>query len=206
MAFTPPNFEPEKITAGVTASWTRSFPDYPASVWTLSYALVKMDPAGGAGQSIRFVAAASGDDFLVNVGPAVSQGYAPGDYKARAYVTDGVNRYQVWEGEFTIEADFAAAAPGDVRTHARKVLDAIEAVLEKRGTQQILEWTVEGVQLRRATVQDLMTLRDRYVTIVRKEEAMDRVRAGKASGRRILTRFVSPASSLGNWPPGFVRG
>ena len=38
---TLPTSTPSKLTAGDSAEWTISLPDYPASAWTLTYYLVK---------------------------------------------------------------------------------------------------------------------------------------------------------------------
>jgi len=56
------NFEPDKLTAGVTWKWERSFSDYPASEWTLTYYLRK----DGA-TATSFSATADGDTHLVTV-------------------------------------------------------------------------------------------------------------------------------------------
>ena len=37
MAAEPQDFEPEKLTAGVTWKWEKTLSDYPASEWTLTY-------------------------------------------------------------------------------------------------------------------------------------------------------------------------
>jgi hypothetical protein len=201
MAATIPTVEPDRITAGDTGIWKITVSDYPASEgWTLSYALVKRG-ATPADDAIAFSATASGDDYSISVD---TTSWPAGDYEGQGYVTKAGERHKVRDVFITVEPNFAVGKTGDVRSHARKVLDCVEAVIEKRATQEILEWTVEGTQLRKATVSDLLMLRDRYKAIVNKEEARSRVKAGKASGRRILTRFVRPGSGK-VWPPGFIR-
>ena len=41
MTAEPQDFEPEKLTAGVTWNWKKTHSDYPASEWTLNYYLRK---------------------------------------------------------------------------------------------------------------------------------------------------------------------
>jgi hypothetical protein len=203
MAAQIPINEPDRLMAGNTAKWIRSVPDYPASDgWALSYALVQKSGTGG--QAVTFSATASGDDFLVNVPGNTTAQWPAGEYAVQGYVSKAGDRFCVFEGTLTVAPNFAAGQAGDVRSHARKVLDAIEAVLEKRATQEILEWTIEGTQLRKAAVNDLLALRDRYKTIVLKEEARERARQGRPNRRRILTQFVRPGFQ-GTWPPGFIR-
>jgi hypothetical protein len=203
MSFQIPTCEPEQITSGDTASWKRSFQDFPPSEgWALTYALVKK---GGETPAIKVATTADGNYFVVN---ASSANWAPGDYYGQGYVTKGVapnqERHQVVEFSLTVRANLAGQNPGDIRTQARRTLDAIEAVIEKSAGQQIREWTVEGVQLQRRDMSELVMLRDKYKAIVQKEEAAARIRAGKGSGRRILTRFTRPGFT-NTWPPGFVR-
>lgn len=206
MAAQTPTFEPDRITAGDSATWKRSLPDYKAGDgWALTYAFVKQD--GGGSQAITFAATPSGDDFLVNVPAATTAPWPPGDYVGQGYVTLTPDRFKIWDGFLRILPNLALAPAGvgDIRSHARRTLDAIQSVLEGRATQEILEWTVEGVVLRKASVTDLLLLEDRYLVKVQKEEALARIRAGKATGRRILTKFIRPGLQTNSWPPGFVR-
>jgi hypothetical protein len=199
MSFQVPTCEPDQITAGDTASWKRSFQDFPPSEgWALTYAFVKK---GGEIPAINVPTTTDGIYFVVN---ASSANWTPGDYYGQAYITKGTERYQVWEGALTVRANLAGQNPGDIRSQARRTLDAIEAVIEKTAGQQIKEWTVEGLQLQRRDMTELIMLRDKYKVIVQKEEAAARVRAGKGSGRRILTKFTRPGFT-NTWPPGFVR-
>ena len=69
-------------------------------------------------------------------------------------------------------------------------MDAIQAVLEGRATSDILESEIEGTKLNRIPVKDLLLFRDRYLTEVQSQDRQARVRAGKATGRNILTRFT----------------
>ena len=59
MAAEPQDFEPEKLTAGVTWKWKKTHSDYPASEWTLTYYLRK----DGA-TATSFTGTADEDSFL----------------------------------------------------------------------------------------------------------------------------------------------
>jgi hypothetical protein len=54
---------------------------------------------------------------------------------------------------------------------------------------------VEGTQIRRLPVEQLVILHDRYRSIVQGEERAARVKSGKASGRVIYARFGGPVGS-----------
>lgn len=185
-----PSSEPDQLIAGDTAAWRRSLGQYPANDgWVISYALVQQR----TGLQILITGTADGADHLVNVPADTTAGWQEGAYSAFGSVSKGPDRFTIWKGTIEILPNPAGADPGDPRSHAQRVLDAISQVLEGRATQEVLEFTVEGTVLRKATVSDLLMLRDRYLVIVRKEQDLDKIRSGRRTGRRILTRFNNPA-------------
>lgn len=186
-----PNNEPDILVAGDTATWRRTLPQYPATDgWLISYALVQQQ----TGLQILITGTADGADHLVNVPAAVTKAWSAADYAGAGYCTRAAtgDRFTIWRGTITIAPDLAGQTPGDPRTQARRVLDSINAVLEGRASQEVLEFTIEGTVLRKATVADLLLLRDRYVVIVRKESDLQKIASGRRTGRRILTRFKGP--------------
>jgi hypothetical protein len=187
-----PISEPDTFTAGDTASWRRSFILYPAGAgWVLSYALRKR-PEGTA---LAFSATADGDWHVVNVDAATTALWPPGDYDGQGYVTNGTERYKVWEGTLTIEPNFAGNyAVDDTRSHARRVLDNLNLVIEGRAKDDVLNSTIEGTVIYRITPEQLMLLHDRYTVKVRNEEDAKKKKLGRATGRRILTRFSRTVS------------
>lgn len=184
MSTPTPNIEPAVITAGDTVTWSRSLPDYPATDgWLLSYAL--RGPT-----AIDITAAANGVDHLVDVGTVVSSGYADGLYTMQGYVSNGTSRFTVYTGPVTIKPDLAAAGAGyDGRSHVKRTLDAIEAVIEGRASKGDQQLSIDGTTLIKMTATDLLNLRTRYQNEYRREQQAARVAQGKNSGRKIVTRF-----------------
>lgn len=181
--------EPLSIVAGDQAEWTRTLSDYPASDgWALSYTLVERKTGAG----VSFDATGSGSEYTVTVPSATTAAWPAGYYVGQGYVTKAGERKTVWAGTIEIKPNLASGMAGDIRSHARKVVDSIEAVLEGRATEQVLDFSIEGTTLRKTPVADLLTLRDRYLVEVRREEARERAAMGLASGKRILTQFVRP--------------
>jgi hypothetical protein len=179
-----PTFEPATIAAGDTAKWRRELPDYPASAgWTLTYTLVR------AAQRITFTASADGDLHLVNVAASTTTGWAAGSYTWRAQVSKAGEVYTVGTGTVLIRANFTTATDG--RSHARKVLDAIEAVIEGRASSEVSYYMIGGRQLRYMEPSELMGLRDRYRAEVAREEAAERVSRGLPDQRRVYVRFAA---------------
>jgi hypothetical protein len=197
-----PNNEPDILVAGDTATWRRHLHNYPATGgWVISYALVQQQ----SGLQILITGTADGDDHLVNVPPSLTVDWSAGDYTGAGYCSNTTtgDRFTIWRGTIKIAPNLAGADQGDPRTHARKVLDAIGAVLEGRAGQEVLEMTIEGTILRKATVADLLLLRDRYVIIVRGENDREKIASGRRTGRRILTRFKG--ADQGRWGIGDIR-
>lgn len=177
-----PTTEPDLIVAGDTAKWLRSLDDYPATAsWVLSYTLVS------AANRYVFSAAASGADHLVTVPAATTATWAPGTYTWRAQVSKAGEVYTVGSGSLTIKPSFATATDG--RSHARRTLEAIEAVIEGRATSEVSYYMIGGRQLRYIEPAQLLALRDRYRAEVAREDAAQRAAAGLPDKRRVFVRF-----------------
>lgn len=157
--------EPARLVAGDTWAWKKALSDYPASTWVLSYAL------RCAAGYVNITASADGDNHSVSVAAATTAVYAAGRYYWQSYVTSGSTRYTVAEGVLEVEGNYAAtSAAADKRTHARKMLEAIEAVLEGVATSDVLEYSIGGRSLKRMSRQDLIKLHAYYKGQVGAEE------------------------------------
>jgi len=175
--------EPLQVRVGDSWKWTRSFPDYPAGDgWALSYVLIN------ASSKISISSSASGDDHSISVAPATTAAYAAGAYDWVARVTDGVDVYSVGSGRITVLPSLSAAT-ADLRSHSRKTLDAIEAVIEGRASQDVLEYSIAGRSLKRIPLTELLVLRDRYRAEVAREDAASRIAQGLPDSRRVFVRF-----------------
>lgn len=176
-----PTREPAELVAGDTWSWTRSLSDYPAGTWTLTYYL-----RGQAGE-ISFSASASGTDHLVSVAKATTAGYKAGFYQWEAAVTDGTTRTTVARGTLTVKPDPANTGAGlDARSHARKVLEAIEAVIEGRATKDQQEYSIGGRMLKRTALADLQKLRANYRAEVFAETQGEAAAKGLGTSRVVV--------------------
>lgn len=113
----------------------------------------------------------------LNIPSSVTELWTPGIYNwvlmATIFnnTTQSVDRYTIQSGqsEFVLRADLNTET--DVRTHARKVLDNIEAVIENRATSDQSAYTINGRSLTRMTIDELIKLRAYYKEIVNKEAA-----------------------------------
>ena len=159
------------IVAGDTLTHSVTLSDYPASAgWVLSYRLIP-----GSGSAITFNASASGDDHAVSVAAATTSAWAAGKYACKAYVTSGLVRYSVpsESGPVVIEPNPASVAVGtELRSTARIALDNIEATIEGRATSAVLEYEINGRQLRYLSPNDLLDLQRYFATKVAEQVAV----------------------------------
>ena len=176
MTATIPSCIPAEVTAGDSVSWRRAGGDYPASDgWQLSYTLVS------ATKAYTVNAAADGDDYLVTVDASTSTSWDADLYRVQAYVTKDAERHTVGTSLLRVQPNLAAATGGlDTRTHAQKVLDAINTWLESKapvaGAMEL-----DGRKVSWYPLPDLLKLRDRYRAEVAAEQ-----RKGSGRGARIL--------------------
>jgi len=187
MAAEIPTTEPGELIAGDTWQWRKSLPDYPANAvpaWVLTYYL--RSPEG----EISIVASASGADHAVTVAKATTAGYKAGYYGWDAAVDNGTERHAVGHGAFPVKPDPTKTGSGfDPRSHARKTLEAIEAVIEKRATRDQEEYTIGGRSLKRTPIEELLVFKDRYVAEVAGEDAAAKIAAGLTNPRNVGIRF-----------------
>jgi hypothetical protein len=161
-----PSTPPAELRAGDTAKWRRELPDYPASAsWQLKVTLVGQQGAH------TVTADADGDAFVFTLLASITAAWVAGRYVRTEYVTNGTERYTIETGEILLLQDLAVATGAvDTRSHARKVLDAIEAWLESKApTAGLVE--VAGRKVQNYPLADLLALRDRYRAEVRRETA-----------------------------------
>lgn len=177
MAYDIPTSEPTAARAGDTWQWTRTLADWPASVWTLSYTLIN------AAAKITLTATADGDTHDIDVPPATTAAYTAGRYDWTAQVTDGTNKYPVGSGAMDVLPDITAASTHDSRSHARVMLDAIEALLENRATTGDLD-VIRASYGNLATERDIHVLRGLHAQYAAAVEAEDNALAAARGERR----------------------
>ena len=184
MAYTIPTIEPLQPRAGDTWMWTLALADFPATSWELTYILVS------ATAKITITASADGENHAVDVAAATTAAYAAGRYDWTSYVSDGTDRHSVGAGSMEVLPDLAVASAYDGRSHARKMLEAIEAILEGRATNENIDLVSTSIQDQTVTrnPEELHRLRAYYAAIVAGEDA------------------ENSTGSAGNSRRGFVQG
>lgn len=156
--------EPQFVYAGDTLLLTKSLADYSASDgWSLSYFFVSTD---GAGKTFNFSATASGSDFSISFD---TSNVEVGKYQGRAKVTKSGQSFTVWVGQLEILASLEQSA--DTRSQAKRTLDKINAVIEGRADSSILKSKINGTEIERIPISDLLKLQDEYTRMVAVEDS-----------------------------------
>lgn len=148
---------PTSIRAGVTFDHTIRLQLYPAPLWALSVLL-----RGPKSIDITSLPVNTTEHQLL-VDAATTAAWTPGDYLYSVRAVSSGTVLEIESGSVTMQPDMATVADGtDARVHAQRCLDAIEAVLEKRATQDQERYTINNRELHRTPIGDLLKLRDYY--------------------------------------------
>jgi hypothetical protein len=188
-----PSNEPTELRAGVRWDWTRDLtPDIDASAgWTLTYYFKKLDGL----QNFSFAATASGKLFSVARTAANTQALIAGDYSWVAVASNGADLREVDNGKLKVLPRYDQAANLDDRSHARKVLDALKAVIEARATttqRELVGFTI-GSRSQQFDNQEtkmlLLEFKSRYEWLVFEEENAAGLKRGEANQKVIKVGF-----------------
>jgi hypothetical protein len=176
-----------RIIAGDTLQFTTSVEGYPASAgWVLTY---RLGPVV-SGAAITMTATASGDDYAVSVAASATAAWTAGEYTWYATLALGAARYSLAEGRITIKPNPATLTVGtDARSHAKRMLLAVEAVLEGRATKDQQAYTVGDISITRIPVEQLISLRDTYRAELAAQKRTERLRAGGAVSTKLMVRL-----------------
>ncbi len=178
--------EPFEVRIGDTWRWMRRVPGFPTADSVLIYGFSKAD------HHFEIQAAETGEDYIVDVPSATITGLTAGEYTWDAYILKDNNRFTVDHGVIKVLPDLriGGGASVDRRTHAKKVLEAIEAVIEGRASKDQESYTINGRSLSRTPLAELLGARNQYRAEVNAERRRERVRNGKAAGNKVLVRFT----------------
>lgn len=157
--------------------------DYPASEgWQLSYKL------RGA-SAIDIDATIEDQKYLVNANPATTNTWAEGDYWAFAVVSLGGEIATVELGETKILPSLTGLTTLDQRSHVKKVLDALDALLEGKATEDMAEMSIGNRSLKKMGPDELLKWKKYYSELYRRELDQKAISEGKKPKSRILVRF-----------------
>jgi len=188
--------EPSTLVAGDRFTWKRDdlAGDYSPSAYALTYEF-HSDVGGGGSKKFTITATEADDTYYIEVGSSTTASYTPGDYIWEAYITRSSDseRIMVDSGRTEITINLANTN-ADLRSHAKKVLDAIEAVIENRATIDQSSMSIAGRSLSRMNIDELMNFRMQYKTEYLKEIKLARIRNKQGSGNTVKVSFGSTST------------
>ena len=176
---------PDNIVRGTTADWTVSAPDYPASDgWVIEYTILNSQ------EQHDFSTTNVSGVHSISIDASATGEYGAGEYFYQAVAKKDALIYPVETGYMTVKPGFKELTSGyDARPHCKKVLDAIEAMLEGKATRDQARYIIGSRRLDRYTFEELLVFRDRYKAEWKAWLTAEKLKQGLGGGRNILVRF-----------------
>jgi hypothetical protein len=172
----------DTIQAGDTLTATVSRTAYPASEWVLTVYL------SNATSAYSFEASTDGDNHLIEVSATSTGSWAPGLYQYAVTVfNDDGDTYTIERGSTTILSSLGSVS--ETRSLVKQTLDALEATLLGRATQDQLRYSIAGRSIDKIPVPDLLKLRDQFKAEYNQELQAEKIAKGLSTNNRILVRF-----------------
>lgn len=181
---------PSVIQAGDTLSWNESLPDYPASSYNLAFDLRSLNCP-----PITITASANNDDFAISCNATTTKNWKQAVYKWQAYVFTGsapdfTTKKTIGTGTVEIKQNLTIfPSTEDPRSHVKKVLDSLEAVIEGKATLDQLSYSIAGRSLSKMSPEEIVKWRDEYKSKYQAELDAEKVEQGISTSRRIGVRF-----------------
>ena len=184
--------EPKELHAGASATWER----------TASNPNTGADYSAADGYAVVYEFSSAEDSFTISgaavtgaanvftgtLTPALSADYVAGMYTWRAYATKSGEKWCLATGAMEVLPDISGTE-FDGRSHARRVLDGLEALIEGRSTTDVTSLSVRGRSISRMDITELLRWRDKYRTFVRQEADAQAMADGRSPSTKILVRL-----------------
>ena len=173
---------PALIVAGQTVKFIREYGDFlPADGWTASAYLTN------SANSYTVTATDNGDGrHLFTASKATTALYVAGSYKLTIQASTSAEAYIAEVA--TVQIDPALGSAVDTRTHAKRVLDALEATLEGKATNDQLSYSIRGRSLSRMNPGELLEWRDKYKVEYKRELDAEKIANGMGTSSAVRER------------------
>jgi hypothetical protein len=176
------NTTPVEIVGGTTVEWTLSLPHTPSAGYTGKFYLA------GALSVLTKTATVDGESFKFQIAPADTSAYATGVYFYQITTEKAGEKHLEIAGEIRINA-LIAGAGYDGRSVAKKIVDAIDALVLNRATIDQESYQIGNRQLARVPFEHLNKVRQYYAAIVDQEHRLARIKAGKSLWPTVKIKF-----------------
>lgn len=175
--------EPNQITAGFSVSWTKSLSEYPATEYSLVYALAPL--SGGEVKAIN--GTANGTDFDVSLTPSETAQFDSGLYQLTGYVEDIATsgqsvKTEIYVGRLSVLA--GAESNEDRRTYAEAILQSLKETYKKLVSNTVSQATVNGTTYTKRDLADLRAEMTYWENQIKNEQG--------GATKRIAVTFTRP--------------
>lgn len=171
----------ENIIAGDTYTFSVSSLDYTDDGYSGKCSFVNAD----SGYSYTTTTYTDGD-WVFTIPSTITSGYTSGLYTKLVFAVSDTERHTISTGMLKILPD-PLTTPTDLRSNARKIVEAIDAELAGSASPSQQSITIGGKAISRYSIPDLMKLRSTYVELARIEEKEDGL--SKSTGSMVRVRF-----------------
>lgn len=179
------NIEPVFFTQADNVAWQKTFAQYPTSLWNLTYYI-----RGAA--NLDVLATKNATMFLVNISSAQSSNLIAGSYWWQAVLTKGVDRITIGSGRLEVKPNIQSVPINyDGRSHVKKTLDALDAMIEKRATSDQQSYSIQGRSLSRMNIDEILVWREKYRRFYSSELREQKAQAGLGRRNKVQVRFNS---------------
>ena len=186
-----PTQVPDTLTIGDRFVWKRTamVADYPIATYQVKYSFRLLSSAATE-IAITATENSDPDEYIVEVGSSTTAAYTAGDYTYQEYVvrSSDSERIVYSTGIIKLEPNLDADT-SDPRSSARKILDAVNAVLENRASKDQENMSIAGRSLSRMTPAEIRDWQQHYQYIVSKETKKMRIKKGQPTGSEIKVKF-----------------
>ena len=156
--------EPTQLRSGDSWNWTRQFPPYPSSQYTLSYILNSptnifvFPPAA-------ITADSDGVSFDIQLSPTQTAACAADTYEIVAVLSQAANNNDgniaqqitlVLQSVLVLPNLAGATAPVDTRSYVKKTLDIIRAAISGDSRPDVMEYMIQGRSIRKIARAELL--------------------------------------------------
>ena len=181
--------EPEKLFAAVSAAWTKSLTDFPATLWKLAYSI---KPPTGSALAVAWGThvTASGSDFAITIPGSLLTWTAGGAGRLTGTIT------QLSDTSVTsiiYDATLTCAVSGEI-SYAQNLLTAVKAMLLGNASREEMSMQVSfpggtSKALSLCSKTELFDAFNRAQAMVNAELAAERSALGLPSRRLIRNRY-----------------
>lgn len=183
------NGEPSEITKSELLRWRRTelSDTYDPTLYDLEY---HSRSAGGT-NTFTITATSDATGFYVDEALADTDAYPVGHYYWTAFIVRKADseRVRVGSGQWDVMANLEES-DADPRSHAKKMIDLLQDVLEGRAENDVIYYMIGGRAISKIPLDDLRKLLQDYKAEYSQELIEESRTAGKSNRNKMQVRFT----------------